>query len=162
MFVTAYLCATVAMCDATPTKVYVIDGDTVSINQERIRLDGIDAPELKGKCANEKELARRAQYRLAELIDGSRLLVARIPVGSGQGEFGMEQRFKSDRYGRTLAPLIADGNDVGEAILREGLARKWTKKWDGRDEPWCQAKQSMKGEIDGQKVIGLLMRLASQ
>lgn len=162
MIVTAYLCVAAAMCDPTPTKIFVIDGDTVSINQERIRLDGIDAPELKGKCANEKALARKAQYRLAELIDGSRLLVARTPVGARKGEFGMEQRFKSDRYGRTLAPLIADGHDVGEAILREGLARKWTKKWDGRDEPWCQGKQSMRGEIDGQKVIGLLMGLARQ
>ncbi|NTF18225.1 thermonuclease family protein [Agrobacterium rubi] len=161
MIVTAYLCATVAMCDTTPTRIYVIDGDTVSINQERIRLDGIDAPELKGKCTNERELARKAHHRLAELIDGSRLVVSRTPVGARKGEFGMEQQFKTDRYGRTLAPLIADGHDVGEAILREGLARKWTKKWDGREEPWCQGKQSMTGQIDGQKVLGLLLRLAT-
>lgn len=161
MIVTAYLCATVAMCDVTPTKVYVIDGDTVSINQERIRLDGIDAPELKGKCANEKRLAKAAHYRLAELLDGSRLVVQRTPTRPRQGEFGMEQRYKTDKYGRTLAPLIADGSDVGEIILREGLARKWTKKWDGREEPWCQGKQSITGEIGAAEIIGLIYRMAN-
>jgi Micrococcal nuclease (thermonuclease) homologs len=158
MLVTAYLCAAAAVCDATPTRVFVLDGDTVVINQERIRLDGIDAPELKGKCDNEKRLANAARMRLGEIIDGSHLIVARKPIDR-RGEFG-EQRFKTDRYGRTLAPLLADGHDVGEQILREGLARKWTKKWDGRQEPWCQRASSVTGQIDGREVIGLLLDLA--
>lgn len=160
MIVTAYLCATIAMCDATPTKVYVLDGDTVVINQERIRLDGIDAPELKGKCENEKRLAKEAHYRLAELIDGSRLVVERVPVRPRMGEFGLEQKFKTDRYGRTLAPLIANGQDVGDAILRDGLARKWTKKWDGRDEPWCMGRQSVTGNVDGHKLVEMLLKMS--
>ena len=49
--------------------VSVIDGDTLEVRvhiwlgqnlDTRVRLAGIDAPELKGKCDREKDLARRA------------------------------------------------------------------------------------------------------
>lgn len=130
MIAIAYLCTAISVCDLTPTKVFVIDGDTVSINQERIRIEGIDAPEMKGKCRNESHLARQAQALLANLINGSELVIARTEVRQGTG-------YKIDRYGRTLAPLIANGHDVGAVILQRGLARKWTKKWDRRAEPWC-------------------------
>ena len=32
----------------------IVDGDTVSINNYKIRLEGIDAPEMKQKCKKEK------------------------------------------------------------------------------------------------------------
>jgi endonuclease YncB( thermonuclease family) len=148
MIVTAYLCAAVSVCDTTPTRVFVLDGDTVVINHERIRIAGIDAPEVKGKCAEEKRLAAMATHLLARIVNGSQILIDRQP--------------KPDRYGRTLAAVSADGRDVGEVILREGLARKWTKKFDYREEPWCLGgRQKVTGQIDGGKVIGLLLELAN-
>ena len=36
--------------------VKVIDGDTIKINGENIRLHGIDAPEMKQKCNPEKNV----------------------------------------------------------------------------------------------------------
>ena len=59
-----------------------------------------------------------AKQRLAELLDGGRIEIVR------QG---------ADRYGRTLAAIRVDGVDVGDQLVREGLARTWA----GRREPWC-------------------------
>ena len=38
---------------AEPSKILVIDGDTIKIGREKIRLFGIDAPEIKQVCKNE-------------------------------------------------------------------------------------------------------------
>jgi len=97
----------------------VIDGDTVWVDGEKIRLSAIDAPEIEGRCRFERELAARARRRLSELLSSQPFTVAR----SG-----------TDRYGRTLATLyLRDGGEVGTVMTREGLAREWT----GRRLPWC-------------------------
>jgi endonuclease YncB( thermonuclease family) len=38
-----------------------------------------------------------------------------------------------DRYGRILATVERDGVDLGEALVKEGLARPWR----GKREQWC-------------------------
>jgi endonuclease YncB( thermonuclease family) len=164
MFVTAYLCAAAAVCDPYPTKVIVIDGDTIVIRGEHVRVENINAPEIKGKCADEKRLAAMATERLASSLDGSQLVVMRHPTGtqrpdrSGLQDF--EPEYEQDRYGRTLAPLIADGQNVGDILLSEGLARKWTKTWNRNEEPWCQGRRSVTGQIDSRKGIGMLLDMA--
>lgn len=97
------------------------DGDTIRIDQprvERIRILNIDAPELEGRCRYETDLAQRSKHRLAEMLEGQQIDIKR------QGK---------DRYGRTLAVLSVQGYDVGDQLVREGLARTWS----GRREPWC-------------------------
>lgn len=97
----------------------VIDGDTAWVEGEKIRISGIDAPEIEGRCGFERELAERAKRRLSELLSSQPFTVAR----SG-----------TDRYGRTLATLyLRDSGDVGAVMTREGLVREWT----GRRLPWC-------------------------
>jgi endonuclease YncB( thermonuclease family) len=87
-----------------------IDGDSLRNGQGDIRLLGIDAPELSQRCQRDgKEWAcgRAAHERLKQLV-------ARGPVQcTGQGR---------DRYGRTLARCSAGGADLGETMVREGLA----------------------------------------
>lgn len=96
----------------------VVDGDTFWIAREKVRLEGIDAPELAGQCEQERLLARRAKRRLSELLSGAPFSLTR----SG-----------SDRYGRTLARVETPRGEAGEILLREGLARPWR----GRRENWC-------------------------
>lgn len=96
----------------------VVDGDTIWVSGEKIRLQSIDAPELDGKCAYEKDLAQRAKHRLNEMLSSEPFSLAR----SGR-----------DRYGRTLAAIYNRHGEVGAAMAREGLARQWT----GRRRPWC-------------------------
>jgi endonuclease YncB( thermonuclease family) len=91
----------------------VVDGDTVWIDREKIRLLDIDAPEMKGKCPAETALALRARDRLIVLMR--------------ERSFQIE-RDGRDRYGRTLARL----GDIGEQLVREGLARRW-----GDRRGWC-------------------------
>lgn len=96
----------------------VTDGDTIRCGDERIRLEGIDAPELfSPKCPQEALQAAEARDRLGELLAPGFTL----------------ERHGVDRYRRTLGTLRVNGQDVGTVLVREGLARTWS----GRREPWC-------------------------
>lgn len=107
-------------------KLDVIDGDTLrTAGGERIRLIGIDAPELhpRARCPHEAELALAAKDRLTELIDGA----AEIATTPRPDEPDR------DRYDRLLRDVSVDGVDVGEILVSEGLA----KVWRGRKSVWC-------------------------
>jgi endonuclease YncB( thermonuclease family) len=108
----------------------VLDGDTVEVaariwlEQEltvRVRLFGIDAPELRSGCARERAFAARARDMIAKLADGGVRLT----------------RIHYDKYGgRVLAKVAAsDGRDLSEALLAAGLAQRYR---GGRKRPWCE------------------------
>lgn len=103
----------------------VIDGDTVIIRGERIRIANIDAPELRtGKCDAERRLARVARARLETILGSGDVVIMPGDPASGR---------RKDRYGRTLATLRVAEADVGDVLVGEGLARPWV----GKREPWC-------------------------
>jgi endonuclease YncB( thermonuclease family) len=103
----------------------VIDGDTIRSDEERIRLEGIDAAEIgHAKCEAERRLAVLAKRRLEQLL------------GSGPVDIRRNEHPKPpDRYGRTLARVLVDGEDVACILIKEGYARPWT----GRREDWCKS-----------------------
>ena len=68
---------------------------------------------MNGRCPAESALAVQARERLVTLLRGRELVL---------------ERRGADRYGRTLARL----GDVGEQLVREGLARRW-----GDRRGWC-------------------------
>ena len=111
----------------TVTEIRVIDGDSLDIAGERIRLRSeagpIDAPELRSaKCPLELFRAEAAKDRLAALLKG------REPEIVRKG---------ADRYGRTVAVVYVDGKDVGAQLVREGHAKPWlTLRRVDRPE-WC-------------------------
>ena len=99
---------------------FVIDGDTVRLaGGERIRLLGIDAPEMrKGKPGRlgpfPEPGAVEATEALREMVEG-RVVVVR--------------RRGTDDYGRTLAKLrLEDGVDVGAELVRRGLATRYAAR----------------------------------
>lgn len=105
----------------------IVDGDIIALGLERIRILNIDAPEtFDSRCTDELLLGLKTKQRLAALLR------------SGQVEVERQGR---DRYGRTLARLSMDGRDVGETLIREGLALPWR---DGaqaridRQRLWCR------------------------
>jgi micrococcal nuclease len=112
-------------------RVIIIDGDTVAIGHERVRLLDIDAPETsKPRC--EAELARglEAKSRLRQLVRGASLVT-------------VDRTGEIDRYGRTLGRLKVDGRDVGDILMREGMAVRWTagrQSWEQRAQHWCVAR----------------------
>lgn len=100
----------------------IVDGDTIAIGRERIRLMGFDAAETyHPRCPKERALGERAKVRLAQLTRDAAI--------------GLE-RHGRDRYGRTLAVLRVDGRDVAEIMIAEGLARTYHGE---RRKSWCGA-----------------------
>ncbi|WP_368649939.1 thermonuclease family protein [Brucella intermedia] len=83
-----------------------------------MRIVNIDAPEIEGKCRFETDLAQQSKQRLASILEGSKVEILRQDT---------------DRYGRTLAGVRVNGQDAGDMLVAEGLARTWS----GRREPWC-------------------------
>ncbi|OWK27983.1 thermonuclease family protein [Sphingomonas mucosissima] len=94
-----------------------LDGDTLRCGAERIRLIGIDAPELPGHCAKGRDCApgdpTAAQASLAALAKGS----AEI------------ERDGVDDYGRTLARVRVNGTELSCAQLKKGHA-VYRSEWD--------------------------------
>lgn len=116
----ALLALLLASPAAAQANLRVIDGDTIAVHGAPVRIIGMDAPEMHGRCPRETALARRARDRLAELLaDGVTII-----------------RRGRDRYGRGLA-IVQDGRgrDVAQVMISEGLARPYTGR--GRREGWC-------------------------
>ena len=92
-----------------PTR--VVDGDTVDVGGIRIRLEGIDAPEMAQECGTAGHERWRcglaASKALAGLIDGAS--IACRPQGR-------------DKYGRILAVCYRDGVDLNQEMVRTGQA----------------------------------------
>jgi micrococcal nuclease len=99
----------------------VVDGDTIWLDGQNIRIADIDAPEThEPRCPEELALGNRATQRLHQL------------VSSGVVETQTMGR-DSDRFGRKLRVVLVDGVSVGETLVTEGLAR-W---YEGGKRPWC-------------------------
>ncbi|MBE8191782.1 MAG: hypothetical protein HAW64_06175 [Alphaproteobacteria bacterium] len=100
------------------------DGDTCTIHlddvppfvaTQTLRFDGFDTPEIKGKCASEKTLAREARdMTLAYMRNGGKLYT----------------NGKRGKYGRLLVKAPALQNK----LIASGLARPYA---GGRRLLWC-------------------------
>lgn len=94
----------------------VIDGDTLEIGGRRIRLEGIDAPEMAQSCRTSSGSPWRcgltAQHKLIEITRGQ--TVACDVAGT-------------DKYGRTLAVCFVEGEDINASLVKQGLARAFVK-----------------------------------
>ncbi|EDY86210.1 thermonuclease family protein [gamma proteobacterium HTCC5015] len=91
----------------------VIDGDTVRLRDQRlIRLIGIDTPEVDGP------------YRRAERggDEASRWLKQQLPPGQTVTLVHFGKTLEKDRYGRYLAHLYAEQENLQAALLQRGLA----------------------------------------
>lgn len=93
----------------------VQDGDTVLLEDGRkVRLLGIDTPELEKDGRPADFLAHKAKKALADLAEGKRVRL----------EF---DELRYDRYGRTLAYLfLPNGVNLSRELVRQGLARVYT------------------------------------
>jgi len=100
----------------------VVDGDTIWLDGEKIRIADIDAPETHPpRCDHEASLGSRATTRLRELLNAGPFALRSI--GSRD----------EDQYGRKLRVLTRDGRSIGDMLVSDGLARTW----DGKRRSWC-------------------------
>ena len=83
----------------------------------------INTPEVhEAKCDAEAALGRRATQRLRALLN--------------EGPFDLEYagRRDHDKYGRDLRIVSRDGRSLGDILVAEGLAERWT----GSKRDWCK------------------------
>jgi len=108
----------------------IYDADTFRVNisswpeiigkRVPVRVLGIDAPEIRGKCETEKKMARQAkQFTVAALRKGKEIVLHDIQRG---------------KYFRILARVSIDGQDLGRQLIQAGLARAYD---GGTRQGWC-------------------------
>ncbi len=96
------------------------DGDTITVldaakAQHKIRLAGVDAPELK------QAFGTRSKQSLSEMVYNKQVKV---------------EWDKRDRYGRTIGVILVDGHDVNLEQVRTGMAwwyRQYAKEQKSED-----------------------------
>ena len=108
----------------------IYDGDTFRANIEgfpavigehmSIRINGIDTPELRGKCEKEKQLARLAKQFTVERLRAAKSVVLK--------------NIKRGKYFRLIADVYLDGVSLGEQLIKQGHAAKYIGK---AKEAWC-------------------------
>lgn len=105
----------------------VIDGDTFAdaASGMRYRLANIDTPEAgdRARCATERRLADDATSAARTIIAAAERVAVK-PTG------------RIDAYGRAIAYVQVDGQDLGALLVARDVARPWR----GRREPWCDSR----------------------
>ncbi len=108
----------------------VIDGDTVLVRariwlgqevETRVRLDGVDTPELRGKCPAARRLAREAQAFVQARVGGRQVILRDIQYGKYAGRV----------VARVQTP---DGDDLSDALIAAGLGHAYG---GGARASWC-------------------------
>ena len=111
----------------------VIDGDTIVVRARiwlgqdieiQVRFDGVDAPEMNGKCENERRLAIKARDFIVSLTAGGIVVLRQIHYGKYAGRV----------VARVLSP---DDKDFSKALLQAGLGRLYNGR---RRASWCYTK----------------------
>ena len=116
----------------------VLDGDTIEIGSERVRLWGIDAPEGRQTCLDGSRrwpCGRRAAQALAGRIDGRSVMC--------------EER---DHDGRIIAVCRHGGRDVNAWLVREGWALAYRRYTRAYVEEESAAKAARRGLWRGEFV----------
>jgi len=110
----------------------IYDGDTFTVNIKdyppivgnriSIRVNGIDTPEMRGKCHKEKALARLAkQFTVAQLRSTEVIELRNIQRG---------------KYFRIVADVYVDGNSLTKGLIEAQLGVKYDGGKKAKD--WCE------------------------
>lgn len=108
----------------------VIDGDTIEIHGQRIRLSGFDSPERGKTCAGTNVYQKAALY-LSDQI-GTQTVNC--------------HRTGRDSYDRAVATCRVNGADLGDLMVGAGWARDWPRYSKGAyADMEVQARGAQKG-----------------
>jgi len=108
----------------------VYDGDTFRADIDSlppivgknipIRLNGVDTPEIQGKCQYEKDLALEARdFVRSKLANAKEIKLNKLQRG---------------KYFRLVADVMVDGVSLGQELLENELAYKYS---GGKKSSWC-------------------------
>ena len=118
---------TFTRCGIGRGRACVVDGDTFKLGDRKIRIQGIDAPEVHpAQCPEEAKLGEQATVKLLTLLN------------QGQVRMSGWSHRRRDQYDRELMTVTqkrADGStlDIGEEMVASGLAHRYV----GFKTGWC-------------------------
>ena len=121
LFIVLHISATNSFCQDSSRVVGIHDGDSITVlsvekKQIKIRLEGIDAPELK------QAFGSRAKEHLSSLIMGKDVTL----IVKGE-----------DLYKRTLSKILLDSQDVNLTMISDGFAWNYAKY--SKDKKFAEA-----------------------
>ncbi len=90
-------------------------------------MEGIDTPEIRGKCQKEKDLAYEVRDLVRDILNNAQTITLTIDDNS------KEVRGK---YFRIVGRLIADGVDISELLIQKNLAVLYDGGTKVKD--WCE------------------------
>lgn len=110
--------------------VRVYDGDTITVNIDQwpavvgqaisVRIRGIDTPEIRGQCQQEKQQAKKARdFVKSTLSSAQHITLTNIERG---------------KYFRLVADVFVDDQSLAAILLQQQLARPYD---GGSRQPWC-------------------------
>ena len=108
------------------------DGDTITFNLPNlhpiignkiaIRVNGVDTPEIRGKCDKEKYDAEQAKGMVEDFLkDAERIDLKNMERG---------------KYFRIVADVYADGENLAEALVDSGMAVRYNG--GKKNAHWCE------------------------
>ena len=108
----------------------VYDADTFRVNIDEwpdiighhmsVRVNGVDAPEMRGKCQSEKQAALKAKQFTVSALRGATEIELRS--------------IKRGKYFRLIADVYVDNRNLSEMLIKNGLARPYR---GGKRKGWC-------------------------
>ena len=120
--------------------VQVVNGNTIRVLGTTVSVIGYDVPAMRRRawCSRERDMGERAAARLRELLAGGKSSLQMMPCACRPGTEGT---LLCNR-GRACGILTVDGLQVGEVLIKEGLAkpficgeRRCPRRKIGR---WCE------------------------
>mgnify|MGYP003783443279 CR=1 FL=1 len=116
------------------TVIKVYDGDTITIANKlpyeasplyrfSVRINGIDCPEMRTSNETEKQCAQLAKEFLLNMIMNKYIYLENIDI---------------DKYGRILADVMIDGQNVSELMIKERLAVRYAGGTKKSPEDWMK------------------------
>lgn len=135
------LCPTAVEAETLTGKPYVTDGDTIKISGERIRLEGIDAPETNQRCRD----AAGKNYGCG--------LAATAALKNKIGRNSITCKSATrDRYGRLLGTCYLNELDLNGWLVQNGYAlayRRYSKRYIAKEK---EARETGSGLWSGEFV----------
>lgn len=129
------------LSSAITGRAVVVDGDTIVLAGQRVRLEGIDAPEAGQTCGRRPTgtwaCGTEATSVLARLVEGR--------------ELRCESR-GLDKYGRVLGVCFAGQQDVNAWMVRHGHAWAFVKYSSSYVKEEAQARRERVGIWQGEAV----------
>lgn len=115
------LCALALPVSAAPEgRLHVVDGDTFDVGAVRVRLHAVDAPEAQQMCGGQGA----PTWACGAWVSGE--VRARY-----EGRWAVCTQTDTDRYGRIVARCLIAGQDMGAALVSDGLAFAYRQYgWD--------------------------------